>query len=142
MPNGLACCPGIFTQILKPVFSAMVRKGHVMFPYIDDFHHGSDSLSIQIAVNDLCNMFTKLGFYIHNSNKSVLTPTTMLKFLGIFIDTNLMTINLTDDTIDKLITTATQLTQLCRPKIRQVVVLVGIMFMPLPYYVAKRTLSL
>ena len=35
MPNGLACCFRIFTQILKPVFSQRAQKGHIMFPYID-----------------------------------------------------------------------------------------------------------
>ena len=34
MPNGLACCPRIFTQIVKPDFSHMARNGHIMFPYI------------------------------------------------------------------------------------------------------------
>lgn len=33
---GLASAPRIFTQLLKPVFSTLRKRGHVNIAYIDD----------------------------------------------------------------------------------------------------------
>ena len=75
LPNGLPCCPQIFTCLLKPIFSAMSKKLHFMFPYIDDPFIVADTQEpCAKAVHDLCELFTQTGFKIH-IEKSVLWPT-------------------------------------------------------------------
>ena len=60
------------------------------------------------AMIDLCSTLNNLGLYVHQQ-KSVLTTTTCLKFLGFFIDTSDMTITLTPDKIQKYFSTAHRL---------------------------------
>ena len=128
LPNGLACCPRVFTRLLKPIFSEMSLKGHTMFPYIDDsFIVAPSKMACATAVTDLCNIFECLGFTVH-PQKSVLVPSTKLKFLGFFIDTIAMHIAITNDKIEKFHTIAQQvLFPSKRLKIRQIAVMVGTM---------------
>ena len=35
-PNGLACCPRMFTKLLKPVFSTLHKQSNESVCYIDD----------------------------------------------------------------------------------------------------------
>ena len=40
---GLACCPRIFTKLMKPVFSELRKMGFDNVPYIDDIYLQGDS---------------------------------------------------------------------------------------------------
>ena len=128
MPNGLACCPRVFTRLLKPIFANMSRLGHTMFPYIDDsFIIANTERQCINAVDDLCKLFTELGFSIH-PEKSILKPTHKINFLGFFIDSITMHISITQDKIQKFNTFGNQLLYPSnRLKIRQIAVVIGLM---------------
>ena len=77
-----------------------------MFPYIDDSFIIADSeIACRLAVNDLCALFTAVGFFIH-ARKSVLQPTHKLKFLGFWLDNQQMEVSLTQEKLDKFILTS------------------------------------
>ena len=42
-PNGLACCPRKFTELLKPVFARLRKMGYTAAGYIDDTFLQGDS---------------------------------------------------------------------------------------------------
>ena len=61
-PNGLALAPRKFTKLLKPVYSALRRKGHISSPYIDDstlmgdnFHECADNVVDTVKLLDSLN---------------------------------------------------------------------------------------
>ena len=73
MRNGLVFSPRILTNILQPPLSHMAQKSHVMFPFIDDsFILAIIVQQCQTTVDNLCETFRKLGFYVH-TEKSVFT---------------------------------------------------------------------
>ena len=41
-PNGLACCPRLFTKLLKPVYASLRQTGDEIVPYIDDSYIQGD----------------------------------------------------------------------------------------------------
>lgn len=90
LPFGLSPAPRVFTKVLKPVFSYLGERGMISFPYIDD------SFVIAATVSCLCTQLVKLGFQI-NVNKSNLSPSNNLLFLGFHLDSTKMTVSLTDD---------------------------------------------
>lgn len=129
LPNGLSPGPRIFTKLLKPIYARLGELGHIGFPYLDDsFVIGKTKSDCQKAILDLADTFTNLGFKI-NEEKSVLTPTQCLTFLGFEIDSVEMHVSLTNEkqlklssVIHEIRTTAPQ-----KLTIRQVAGLIGLM---------------
>ena len=99
-----------------------------MFPYIDDtFIIAQTKEDCVKAVKLLCSELRKAGFTI-NIEKSTLEPTTKIKFLGFWLDSELMQVTLTEEKQIKLKTFANNL--LAPPenkKIRRVASLLGLM---------------
>ena len=128
LPNGLSACPRIFTKILKPIYAKLSEQGVVSFPYIDDSLVVSNTKEhCDWSVKLLCDKMEKAGFTIHK-DKSVLQPTTKLKFLGFWLDTVKLEVSLTQDKIDKFTSFARSLLENKeRIKIRKVAVLLGLM---------------
>ena len=127
MPNGLACSPRYFTKILKPIYAKMGLEGCETFPYLDDSFVISDSKRhCAEALNTLCTTLHKLGFVVH-TGKSVLEPTKKLKFLGFMLDSESMTVTLTDDKCSKFTRLAEDILGRDLSTIREVAGLVGMM---------------
>ena len=76
LPMGLTSSPRIFTEIMKPVFIASLRRrGYTNSGYIDDFSlQGADFADCCNNVKDTVDLFLRLGFFIH-PEKCILTPT-------------------------------------------------------------------
>ena len=93
-PNGLACCPRLFTKLLKPVMAQLHRWGFISTIFIDDTLLMGDSEleCVQNVKASLC-LFEKLGFVIH-PEKSVLAPTHVITYLGFEINSVDMTVTL------------------------------------------------
>ena len=70
------------------------------------------------------NLLMDLGFFI-NREKSVVTPTKQLEFLGFVLDSENMTIYLTQTKIDNTIKLISHLIKQKRIKIRQVAKVIG-----------------
>ena len=96
-PNGLACCPRLFTKLLKPVMAQLHRRGFISTIFIDDTLLMGDSEleCVQNVKASLC-LFEKLGFVIH-PEKSVLAPTHVITYLGFEINSVDMTVTLMRD---------------------------------------------
>ena len=100
LPNGLSSAPPpppprIFTRLMKPVFSALRKKGHQIMGYLDDsFLMGDTFEECEKAVVASVELLTKLGFQIH-PEKSRLLPVQVIEYLGFWIDSVTMTVRLT-----------------------------------------------
>ena len=95
LPNGLSSAPRIFTKLMKPVFSALRKKGHQIMGYLDDSILMGDTFEEcgKVVVASV-ELLTKLGFQI-NPEKSRLLPVQVIEYLVFFIDSVTMTVRLT-----------------------------------------------
>lgn len=76
----------IFTRLTSSVCRMMARRGYTVFSYLDDFLIVSENKrDCWLALNELINLLTQLGFTI-NWDK-VTPPTQQLIYLGVYIDT-------------------------------------------------------
>ena len=102
-PNGLACCPRLFTKLLKPVYARLRQQGHESSGYIDDSYLQGDDFPDCVAnVKATVCLFDSLGFITH-PDKSVLIPTQRLTYLGFILDSIEMKIFLTPEKAERLI---------------------------------------
>ena len=85
-PNGLACCPRLFTKLLKPVMAHLHILGFVSTIFIDDTMLTGDSGKecVQNVKSSLA-FFKSLGCVVHPT-KSVLIPSHKTIYLGFEID--------------------------------------------------------
>ena len=125
-PNGLACCPRLFTKLLKPVMAQLHRWGFISTIFFDDTLLMGDSEleCVQNVKASLC-LFEKLGFVIH-PEKSVLAPTHLITYLGFEINSVDMTVTLMREKKEKKIfNTAASLLTLSSCSIRFLAKFIG-----------------
>ena len=97
LPNGLTTAPRIFTKILKVLFSRLRKRGHTNVSYIDNSLLNSNSYSeCSVNISETISLLDSLGFTIH-STKSVIQPTQIIIFLGFALNSQNMTIRLTNE---------------------------------------------
>ena len=126
MPNGLACAPRYFTKLLNPVFAHLRKAGHECFQYIDDSFIVGDSVEqCRMSVNATTKTLQSLGFMIHEE-KSIIEPTTSLKFLGFLLNSQTMLVSLREDKVQKFYGASEDLLAKRYPKIREVAGLIGL----------------
>ena len=108
-PNGLACCPRLFTKLLKPAMAHLHMLGFVSTIFIDDtlLNGESEEECVQNVKSSL-SLFRSLGFVVH-PEKSVLTPSRQITYLGFIINSKNMTVVATDEKKQKIMKTATKL---------------------------------
>ena len=99
-----ACCPRMFTKLLKPVYANLRQQGHESSGYIDDSYLQGDDFAdcvanVKVTVHIT---FDSLGLITH-PEKSVLIPTQRLTYLGFILDSKEMKIYLTPEKTDRLI---------------------------------------
>ena len=94
LPMGLTTGPRDFTKIVKTLFKMLREKGHLSTFYIDDsFLVGKTYEECAVNVIDTVNLTQDAGFTI-NSEKSVLFPTTEIRFLGVILNSRITTVSL------------------------------------------------
>ena len=99
---GLASAPRIFTKMMKPVFSSLRKKGHTNVTYIDDSLLISNSeMECQDNVRETIKLVDSLGLTVH-LEKSVLKPTQRIQFLGFWLDSTKMTVEITHEKADAI----------------------------------------
>ena len=101
LPNGLTAST-LFTKILKPVFAALHKEGHIMGYLNDSVLFGDNYDGCKAAVLRAVNLFQSLGFQVH-PEKSSLTPNQEIYFLGFTINSNNMTLKLTKQKCNKIL---------------------------------------
>ena len=131
-PNGLSCCPRIFTKLMKPVLAKLRQKGHESVQYIDDgFLKGFTYKECQQNLMDTVQLLQDMGFIIH-PEKSVLTPVQEITFLGFVLNSSTMTVSLTEEKKAKIKSSCSRLIACTRPKIRHVAEVIGLLVSALP----------
>ena len=102
LPNGLANCPRYFTKLMKPVFASLRSLGLLSAAYIDDSYlQGQNEEECQENIDKTVELLTFLGFTVHKK-KSVLTPTTKLKYLGFILNSEEMTVSISPEKAVKI----------------------------------------
>lgn len=103
LPFGLCTAPYVFTKVMKPVVYYLRKMGIPLVIYIDDlliigksFGHCSNN------VKNVELLLTRLGFLI-NYKKSQVTPSRNCKFLGVFYNSQRMTVELPEAKREKII---------------------------------------
>ena len=131
-PNGLACCPRMFTKLLKPVYAHLRRQGHESSGYIDDSYLQGDDFADAVSnVKATMHTFDSPGL-ITRPEKSVLIPTQRLTYLGFILDSVEMNVYLTQDKTDRLIKLCSEIISITEPTIQTVASLVGMMTASFP----------
>ena len=106
--------------------------GHLNSGYIDDSYlQGDTSAECHKNVTDTITLFTKLGFHIH-PEKSVFIPSQKLTFLGFVLDSIAMTVMLTEEKVQRILSVCASLLKTQMSTIRQVVEVIGILVSNFP----------
>ena len=91
---GLSCAPWAFTKVLKPVSAFLRSVGVRLIIYIDDILViGKTPDEVRNHVEALIALLEGLGFIV-NMEKSVLTPSQQIEFLGLLLNTPSMCLTL------------------------------------------------
>ena len=94
LPFGLSCAPWAFTKVLKPVAAFLRIVGVRLIVYIDDILViGKTPDEVRNHTDALIALLEGLGFIV-NMEKSVLTPSQQIEFLGLLLNTTSMCLTL------------------------------------------------
>lgn len=132
LPNGIAEGPRLFTKLMKPVFAHLRERGFTVTSYIDDSlicHHSRQGCFT--AITETIAVLTRLGFFI-NEEKSVLTPTQRIEYLGNVIDSVSMTVSLPVRRMDTIFKSCQALFSKSWERIREVARVTGLLVAATP----------
>ena len=123
LPNGYKDGPRVFIKVLKAPFAYLRRQGHASVIYLDDGYLQASTYE-ECCRNIQCttSLLKALGFFI--SEKSVLTPTTRSIFLGFILDSDAMTITLTEKRKGKILSASKVMASAPTQRIRAVAALI------------------
>ena len=126
LPFGLATAPYAFTKITKPVVGFLRERGVFVIIYIDDLLVLAASKSLAEEHISLArNLFERLGFIL-NFERSILTPSQTIEFLGFEIDSIELTWSIPKAKKEKIKTFADSLTQESLTTPRKLAQLIGL----------------
>ena len=109
LPFGLSCAPWAFTKVLRPVAAFLRTLGVRMIVYIDDmFIMGESPDVVRDHVTAMVALLEGLGFIV-NTDKSVLSPTQQLEFLGLQVSSVDLHLRLPGEKIKQIRVEASQL---------------------------------
>ena len=125
LPNGYCDAMRIFCKLLKPAFSTLRNKGFLSIIYVDD------TLLLARSYNDCLeniretnNLLEKLGFSIHEE-KSVFIPTRKITFLGFIVNSENMTLSLTQEKKEQIHRLGSELLETAETTIRTLASFIG-----------------
>ena len=96
LPNGIAVGPRFFVEVTKTLAGYLWSIGVETMIYIDDtLIIAKDLHTAQLHAKIVVDIFQKCGFSV-NWDKSHLTPSQKVEFLGFMIDSRAMSITLTE----------------------------------------------
>ena len=102
MPMGYGPSMRIFTKVLKPVYAHLRGKGLESAVYVDDnILFGNKFEECLYNTKMTVALLRNLGFTVH-ADKSVFTPTQEIFFLGFVLNSEKMTITLTEEKKQKI----------------------------------------
>ena len=99
LPFGLKSSARVFTKLLRPVVAALRKEGITLIVYLDDFLILAPSATLfEEHARRTRGMLQSLGYTV-NAEKSVLSATQRVTFLGYEIDSSTMTLSVPTDKI-------------------------------------------
>ena len=108
---GLASAPYIFSRVMKHPIQLLRRKGVKILAYLDDLIiWGGSKEELSVHANLTVSILHRLGFLIHQE-KSKLQPTQTLIWLGIKWLTTPLRMQLPDQYVQKIVSTAKYLSK-------------------------------
>ena len=132
LPNGISEGPRLFTKLMKPIFASLRQAGYIITSFIDDTLICSHSYSGCLqAIQATISLLQRLGFFI-NVEKSVLTPTQCIEYLGNIINTKTMTVSLPERRLLKIRTGCAHLLRQDITPIREVARVIGLLVAAIP----------
>lgn len=103
LPFGLTSAPRTFTKVMKPIMALLREKGVRCLIFIDDILIlATARQELILILQEVITLLRLLGFTI-NMEKSELTPTQRIQYLGFRIDSRAMTLSLPDNKVKKLL---------------------------------------
>ena len=109
LPFGLNIAPSLFTRLVKPVAGFLRKRGISLLLYLDDMLMiGSTPREVNDFTQMAVNLLKALEFII-NLDKSVLTPTQGIRFLGFTINSITIRFTLPSKKEQKLLTLCRQI---------------------------------
>ena len=103
LPFGLSSAPRVFTKLLKPVMALLRQRGLRSMIFLDDMLLMAESRQdLERQSQEVLALLRLLGFRI-NWGKSQLLPTHKLVYLGLTIDTTVMTLTLPEEKVLKIL---------------------------------------
>jgi len=87
LPFGLASACWCFTKITRELIHKWRRVGHRCSGYLDDGLHAGMEVELSNFINNHVIPDTEYSGFLLNLEKSILIPSTRVKYLGMFIDT-------------------------------------------------------
>ena len=125
LPQGLSSAPRIFTKLMKPVFAYLRSHGYTAICYIDDCILISESEDHLISgINFALRLFDSLGLTV-NVKKSVLHPVQEIEFLGFLLNSQELSVKLTQRKIQKIYDMGKELYKKQSVTIRQLASFIG-----------------
>lgn len=132
LPFGLCTAPLCFTKLMRSVISPLRTTGLSIVNYLDDILIFGDSYeSCLNHTSTTINFLTSLGFVI-NREKSILIPSTCIKFLGFILDSKNLRIRLPDEKKVNIIKLASLYLSRTNCKIRDWAKFIGILVSACP----------
>lgn len=125
LPFGLRTAPRVFTKVTKPVISEARERGIRTVIYIDDtiiMSRCPEQASRDTTF--LQHTFSDLGFNV-NLEKSALSPSQELEFLGFILNTKSMKISLSHKKVSAILRDISNLITLEVPTAKQVAQVIG-----------------
>ena len=102
LPFGLSVAPWVFTKTLRPAIALLRELGERLIAYIDDILILAESKEVVVdQVEALIYLLKCLGFII-NEKKSITTPTQVIEFLGLTVDSVSMELKLPSEKMKKI----------------------------------------
>ena len=112
LPFGLSVAPWVFTKTLRPAIALLRELGERLIAYIDDILILAESKEVVVdQVEALIYLLKCLGFII-NEKKSITTPTQVIEFLGLTVDSVSMELKLPSEKMKKIHAEARKLADL------------------------------
>lgn len=102
LPFGLAQSPRVYTKVIRPVAAILRRLGIRLIVYLDDWlllNESSEGLTKE--VEKALTLFSRLGLTV-NHEKSVLSPSQRVEFLGMIVDTTRMSLSISEEKLDRI----------------------------------------
>ena len=99
LPFGLSSAPRVFTKLLRPVMAILRQKGIRCIVFLDDLLIMAQSREeLEKQLPEILLLLQLLGFRI-NWDKSRLSPTQQIEYLGLLIDSLSLTLSLPEEKV-------------------------------------------